>query len=192
MKNPYDENKMVALVQATLQNVLGLGADEITPDSAIGDDLGAESLDFVEMRYSLERQLGIVLPQRSVLDHYAAAAGDPQAPYDNGRLSQAGAVALQKSFFAYSSEQASAGMYPAQVMGNATVRNWALLCLRILDHLPEKCPDCQHTTAVAAPSGKPVCAGCNAPLKPLSGDEAIAASMAALVAPRQREEVAAA
>ncbi|RNF85400.1 phosphopantetheine-binding protein [Montanilutibacter psychrotolerans] len=177
MESPYSHAALIDLVMDTLCGVLGCDRSELTADHAIGNDLGAESLDFVELRYNLERTLGIVLPQRSVLDHYGAASGDPQALYVGGKLSEIGAYALQNSFFAYSSKLAHAGAGTHEVMAGATISNWAGLLKGVLDCLPAQCPDCGHEHAVIAPSGKPACAACGSVVKPLAGDEAMALSM---------------
>lgn len=175
LKNPYSEAKMLTLVTEALADVLGCPLDELDPDASIGDDLGAESLDFVEMRYNLEKRLGIVLPQKSVLDHLARLASDEPAVAD-GRLTEFGAHALRESLFGYSASLAREGARLHEIMQGATLRNWARLCLGIVGGLPASCPDCGHVQATIAPSGKPACAGCGTILRPWTGDDAMSAS----------------
>ena len=47
------------IVKQALINQLNLNPDIIKPESVIADDLGADSLDAVELIISLEEQLGI-------------------------------------------------------------------------------------------------------------------------------------
>ncbi len=49
-------------VKELLVEKLGLDADKVTPASEIIKDLGADSLDLVEMLFSLEEEFGITVP----------------------------------------------------------------------------------------------------------------------------------
>jgi acyl carrier protein len=191
VNNPFAEADLIAVVQRTLVSVLGCTPDEVAADVAIANDLDADSLDFVELRFNLEKQLGIVLPQKSVLDHLVVVLGDESQVYANGGLTELAAHTLRESFFNYSSDQVSAGMLPHEVMGCATVRNWANLCKGILDGLPARCADCGQDQAEVSPSGKPVCAACGAPQKARTGDDAVAASIPGIVSRWMESRVAA-
>ena len=173
MKNPFSKQQVLSIVQNTLVNVMGCDADELAPDAALINDLDADSLDFVDLRYNLEKQLVLLLPQKSVLDHLEEFLGDASQVTQNGKITGLAAYALQHSFFQYTPEQVKAGMRPLDVLNVATVQNWANLCHGILDHLPEKCPECGHTQANIGTNGKAVCGSCASILKPLSGDEAM-------------------
>jgi acyl carrier protein len=50
------------IVQTTLTDELGVPKRQLTPEAAIGQDLGADSLDKVEIAMNLEAQLAITLP----------------------------------------------------------------------------------------------------------------------------------
>jgi acyl carrier protein len=174
LRNPYTATMLVGVVNETLVDVLGCSICDLAPEMSIGNDLGAESLDFVEIRYNLERRLGISLPQRSVIDQLAILCPSICSVASNGRLTEFGASALRGSIFDYSEGLVHEGVRPAEVMQGATISNWASLCLGILDCLPCACPDCSHTEAVISRTGKPACGACGTVLKPLSGDDALA------------------
>ncbi len=53
---------MLEKIQAMLAEALNLSLDKVTPDAKIVDDLGADSLDVVEMLSQLEEEYGIVIP----------------------------------------------------------------------------------------------------------------------------------
>lgn len=57
---------MLEKVQAMLANALGVSADKITPDARIIEDLGADSLDVVELLSRLEDEYGITIPEDDV------------------------------------------------------------------------------------------------------------------------------
>ena len=56
-----------ARVRRVVADTLGVCDHELTPEVSLADDLAADSLDLVEMAIELERELGIMLPDR-VLD----------------------------------------------------------------------------------------------------------------------------
>ena len=50
-------------VQATLVDALGVDEDEVTRDATLQGDLGAESIDFLDIVFRLERNFGIKIPR---------------------------------------------------------------------------------------------------------------------------------
>ena len=49
-------------VKAAVAEQLGLNADDIKTDASFMDDLGADSLDLVELVMSFENEFGITIP----------------------------------------------------------------------------------------------------------------------------------
>lgn len=174
MNNPYRECQVFDLMKVTLVQILGCDPEEVTANAALVNDLGATSLDFVEFRYVLERQLGIVLPQKSVLEHLVTVVGDVDRIYENGKISRFAAAVLQQSPFRYGDNQVRAGMSPYEIMNVTTVWNWVSFCYVLFNHLPKLCPNCNGTEANISPASKAVCASCGGKLKPPSGDAVLA------------------
>jgi acyl carrier protein len=52
-----------ARVANTLVQALGVDEDEITPSKTLNGDLGAESIDFLDIVFRLEREFGIKIPR---------------------------------------------------------------------------------------------------------------------------------
>lgn len=61
-----DQQAIFSAVQACLADSLALGPDEIKMESRLIEDLGADSLDFVDIIFSLERQFSIKLKSAEV------------------------------------------------------------------------------------------------------------------------------
>ena len=59
---------MLEKIQALLADALNLPIEKVTPESKIVDDLGADSLDVVELLSQLEDEYGIVIPDDDVED----------------------------------------------------------------------------------------------------------------------------
>ncbi len=53
---------MLEKIQAMLAEALNISVDKVTPDAKIVDDLGADSLDVVELLSQLEDEYGIIIP----------------------------------------------------------------------------------------------------------------------------------
>ncbi|MFN3196979.1 MAG: acyl carrier protein [Bradymonadia bacterium] len=79
-------------VQEAFVEALGVDDDEVEPGSKIFDDLGAESLDLLEIVYLLERAFDIKIPRGGVQE--ASKEGiDPEEYEKDGVLTP---VALEK------------------------------------------------------------------------------------------------
>lgn len=54
------------LVQDLIQRHLGCDPDRVTPEANIVDDLGADSLDIVELAIGLETEFGLEIPDDEI------------------------------------------------------------------------------------------------------------------------------
>ncbi len=57
---------MLEKIQAMLAEALNLPLEKVAPDAKIVDDLGADSLDVVELLSRLEDEYGIMIPDDEV------------------------------------------------------------------------------------------------------------------------------
>ena len=53
-------------VQAALVDALGVDDDEVTPEATLVDDLGAESIDFLDIVFRLEKAFDIKIPREEL------------------------------------------------------------------------------------------------------------------------------
>ena len=75
-------------VSATLVDALNVEQDEISPDSTLQGDLGAESIDFLDIVFRLEREFAIKIPRNELFPE-AIFQGDPDFVM-NGKVTQKG------------------------------------------------------------------------------------------------------
>lgn len=177
MNNPFARGEILTIVSDVLANVLGLPKDEILEDSAIADDLGADSLDFVELNSTLEKRLNLSLPKKSVLDQANKISGQPDLFYiSKAGLTSEGVALLEHSMSQYT--QLKSGGMAYDIFNVTAVKNVANLCHALFDYLPSVCPECGHHEAKLSAAGKVVCGACSVALRPLQGDEAQALSIA--------------
>lgn len=80
-------------VQAVLVDALGVDDDEVTPDATLMGDLGAESIDFLDIVFRLEKAFGMKVP-REELFPAEALLNDPEL-VSNGRLTDKGLAELR-------------------------------------------------------------------------------------------------
>src|SRR3954453_1172017 len=57
------QDEIYTKVSATLIEALNVDEDEITPQATLQGDLGAESIDFLDIVFRLEREFGIKIPR---------------------------------------------------------------------------------------------------------------------------------
>ena len=60
-------------VQAVLVDALGVDEEEVTPNAVIKDDLGAESIDFLDIMFRLEKAFGIKIPKGELMPENVAS-----------------------------------------------------------------------------------------------------------------------
>jgi acyl carrier protein len=80
-------------VSATLVEALNVDEEEIKPTATLQGDLGAESIDFLDIVFRLEREFGIKIP-RGELFPESIFQGDPEF-VQNGKVTDKGLVELR-------------------------------------------------------------------------------------------------
>src|SRR6476646_2517897 len=80
-------------VSATLVEALNVDEEEIKPTATLQGDLGAESIDFLDIVFRLEREFGIKIP-RGELFPESIFQGDPEFVQD-GKVTAKGLAELK-------------------------------------------------------------------------------------------------
>ena len=87
------QDEIYTKVSATLVEALNVDEDEIKPTSTLQGDLGAESIDFLDIVFRLEREFGIKIP-RGELFPESIFQGDPEFVQD-GKVTDRGLEELR-------------------------------------------------------------------------------------------------
>lgn len=74
-------------VTKVLVDALGVDEEEVTPGAVVRDDLGAESIDFLDIMFRLEKEFGIKIPKGEMMPENLATNPELVA---NGSLTQKG------------------------------------------------------------------------------------------------------
>src|SRR5438552_8999942 len=88
------QDEIYAKVSETLVEALNVDEDQITPAATLQGDLGAESIDFLDIVFRLEREFGIKIP-RGELFPESIFQGDPEMVQD-GKLTSKGLQELKE------------------------------------------------------------------------------------------------
>jgi len=86
------EAEVFAKVQETLVEALGVDDDEVTPEATLTGDLGAESIDFLDIVFRLEKAFDIKIPRGELFPDNIL--NNPQYVQD-GKLTKDGLAQLK-------------------------------------------------------------------------------------------------
>src|SRR5712692_1241956 len=87
------QDEIYTKVSATLIEALNVDEEDIKPTSTLQGDLGAESIDFLDIVFRLEREFGIKIP-RGELFPESIFEGDPEF-VQNGKVTDKGLAELR-------------------------------------------------------------------------------------------------
>ncbi|MBN2582498.1 MAG: acyl carrier protein [Planctomycetes bacterium] len=80
-------------VREAMVGALGVDEDEVTPEATLTGDLGAESIDFLDIVFRLEKEFGIKIPRG---DLFPDNLFTDEQYVQNGKLTDAGLAELRK------------------------------------------------------------------------------------------------
>ncbi|MFA5712920.1 MAG: phosphopantetheine-binding protein [Bacteroidales bacterium] len=109
-------------LQQLLLPILGLeNREEVKPESALVRDLGAESIDFVEIFYEIENQFGVKIKVQEIAQ---SDYGNSEGSVDNGKISAETAAKLNADF---NSDRFVEGLTIRELFETFTVRDLATI-----------------------------------------------------------------
>jgi acyl carrier protein len=90
---PMTEEEVFEKVQETLVEALGVDEEEVTPEATLTGDLGAESIDFLDIVFRLEKAFDIKIPRGELFPDNIL--NNPDFVKD-GRMTEAGLEQLRQ------------------------------------------------------------------------------------------------
>jgi acyl carrier protein len=110
-------------VKEALVGALGVGEDEVTPEATLLGDLGAESIDLLDILFRLERKVGVKIQAADLAAHVQGGIPDAEFGDASGKITAKGMAQLKK-VMPQIDDQALAGKLEAEkVMSLFTVAN---------------------------------------------------------------------
>jgi acyl carrier protein len=83
-------------VKEAVVEALALDDDEVTPDSTLMDDLGAESIDLLDILFRVEKSTGVKIEASDLGDYIQGGIPDEEFSDDNEVITEKGAEQLHK------------------------------------------------------------------------------------------------
>ena len=80
-------------VQEVLEEALGADPDEITPEATIGADLGAESIDYLDISFRLEKAFSIKIGESEMFDQSMLSE---DGNVEDGKVTEQGLAKLRE------------------------------------------------------------------------------------------------
>ena len=166
--NPSAEElheRFAAIVAASLR----IDPARVAPPATLGD-LGAESIDLVEITLDVENAFSIVMPERSILDAARDVLG-PATVARDGRLTEVGSALLRRRLPEVDSARLAPGALLADVNREfLRVDVWERLIAGIIERSPRTCSTCGVSLVQGSP-GQVTCPRCGTTQVLPTGDE---------------------
>lgn len=120
-------------VFAAVQDALGLEQEEVTADSTLLYDLGAESIDLLDMLFRLERSLGVKIEAAELAAYVQGGIPDEEFGDANEVVSEKGLSHLELVMPQIDKSALVGSLKADDVMGLFTVDNLVLLVANRID-----------------------------------------------------------
>jgi len=168
-QNLIPEQRVFEEVRKAISEGIDIDPAIIRRESSLMKDLGAESLDFLDINYRLEQTFGIKMARRSVLDHMEEIFGEESAIDSNGKLTGKAAEVLAIRYDG-TAGHIEAGMDMDELPTMVTVSSVVEGVMNLLDTLPQKCV-CGNDSWVLQEETHIQCGSCGEQAAFTSGDD---------------------
>jgi acyl carrier protein len=112
-------------VQEAVVGALGVGEDEATPDATLMDDLGAESIDLLDILFRIERSTGVKIQASDLGEYIQGGIPDDEFGDENGIVSEKGLEQLKKVMPQIDADELRGKLEAEKVISLFTVGNLA-------------------------------------------------------------------
>jgi acyl carrier protein len=171
-QNLIIEDKVFEELKKAIVETLRVDENSIKPESSFINDLGAESLDFLDINYRLEQAFGMKMARHFVLEHIEEMFGEGSAIDENGQLTEK-AIELLKIRFGENMPDLKPGMDMDEVPSLITAKSMSQGVMDILDSLPEKCSKCGNAAWQSEDGIRIKCGSCGEYASFTNGDDLI-------------------
>jgi len=110
-------------VKEALVGALGVGEDEVTPEATLLGDLGAESIDLLDILFRLERKVGVKIQAADLAAHVQGGIPDAEFGDAGGKITSKGMAQLKKVMPQIDADALAGKLEAEKVMSLFTVAN---------------------------------------------------------------------
>lgn len=131
---PVDRDQVFPIVRDCFAEALGLDDDEVTLDSFVIDDLGAESLDFLDISFRLEEAFEIKIPRGDIQAGAEQEAASGSEPFEiDGVLTAHGLSKLREALPEVPEDRFRDGLTVREIPTLFTVETFLNLVIKLLE-----------------------------------------------------------
>ena len=143
----YSDEEVLQKIKEIIGKVVLMSPDEISDDASLVDDIGMESIDFLDVAFRLEETFGISLPRQDFVQRFVDKLG-PGVLSNEGKISPQGVNLLRMGFPEVDPALIHEGMKEGEVFYLVSAKTYLNLVkrgLEIAQWKPEQCDKCQGT-----------------------------------------------
>jgi acyl carrier protein len=115
----------LSAVQEAVANALGVDDDEAAPDATLMDDLGAESIDLLDILFRIERSTGVKIQAADLGAYIQGGISDDDFSDENEMISEQGLQQLKKVMPQINEDDLRGKLEAEKVITLFTVQNLA-------------------------------------------------------------------
>lgn len=115
--------EIYSAVSTAVAEALGLDEDEVTPEATLLDELGAESIDLLDILFRLERSLGVKIQASDLSDHVQGGIPDDEFGDENEIITPRGMEQLKRVMPQLGAMDLDGKLQADRVMSYFTVQN---------------------------------------------------------------------
>jgi acyl carrier protein len=112
-------------VREAVVGALGADDDEVTPDATLMDDLGAESIDLLDILFRIERSTGVKILAADLGAHIQGGISDDEFSDENDMITPTGMEQLKKVMPQIDADSLQGNLDADSVITHFTVQNLA-------------------------------------------------------------------
>ena len=116
-------------VAATIADALACDEDKVKPDASLINDLGAESIDFLDIVFRLERAFKVKIPRGKIVEEARGPLTEDQYQ-SGGAVTEAGIARLREFLNEVPADRIKAPLKAAEIPKLFTVETFAKMVIR--------------------------------------------------------------
>lgn len=171
-QNFISEQKVFEEVKKAISEGLDIDPAGVKLESSLIKDLGAESLDFLDINYRLEQTFGIKMARHTILEHMEEMFGEESAIDSDGKLT-ANAAKVLGSRYNDPAFRIEAGMDMDELPAIVTVQSLVDGVMNLLDSMADQCANCGGKTWKLEDQSHIQCSSCGEAAVFTNGDDLI-------------------
>lgn len=140
----FSDQEIRVAIKETIGKILMIEPGQIADNALLKDDLGMDSIDFLDVNFRLEEAFGIVLPPKNPIQRFTDSMGRDQFIND-GAITSKGVRFLELLFPGVAPEKLQ-NILSTGIMSLVSIQTYVNLvkrCLEISQWKPEACGYCQ-------------------------------------------------